>query len=267
VGKKLLIFSILLAIVLLIAGFFYIKHKNEQKKLVERGKVLSANVKNPPDYLVVFAGDSMTEYLGNFDELRVYMSDYYPGKTFDFLNYGFGSTSILSLEDRLINHTQHGRDFKPILDIPFDMIIIESFGHNPLSQYPLNEGLKIQNETLDKVIALIKDKKPGAKIVFMATLAPNRKLYGGHLLDLSSENRAKWADERTSYIKNHIEYAKSHNIPLINVFEKSLDVNGDGNLDYIEDKNYIHPSPKGIFFISRQIADFIHDNNLLPAKN
>lgn len=248
---------------LLIAGLFLFKQKADHKKFVEKGRLLSETASSTPDYLIVLAGDSMTEYLGNFDELRVFMSEYYPGESFDFLNYGFGSTNILSLPERLISHTFHGRDFKPILDIPFDIIIIESFGHNPLSDYPLEEGLKKQTETLDQVIKLIKSKNPNAKIIFLATLSPNKKVYAGHLVDLSSEQRALWASERVAYIKNHIEYANSHKIPLINVFEKSLDLAGDGNLKYIEDHTYIHPSPNGIIFISKQIADFIHENNLL----
>lgn len=266
-GKKVLILLVLGLLTALVAGFYYYQHKNNLKNLSERGKVLSSQVKYPPDYLVILVGDSMTEYLGNSDELRVYMSDYYPGKTFDFYNYGFGSTNILSLPDRLTGWTKHGRDYQPILDIDFDLIIIESFGHNPLSDYPLEEGLKVQTETLDKVVELISSKRPNSKIVFLATLSPNKKVYGGHLVDLSPEDRVRWANERIAYIKNHIKYAKDRSIPLINIFEKSLDVTGDGNLKYIEDKTYIHPSPSGIIFISQQIADFIHDQNLLPPKN
>ena len=262
--KKGLVLLTIFILISILLGIFYLKQKSDRRAFVEKGKELSSQVKYPPDFLVVLAGDSMTEYLGNSDELRVFMSEYYPGKTFDFLNYGFGSTNILSLPDRLTGWTEHGRPFKPILDIPFNMIIIESFGHNPLSEFPLEEGLKKQNETLDKVIELIKSKKPDAEIVFLATLSPNKKVYAGHLVDLSPEERVKWADERVAYIKNHIEYANSRSIPLINVYEKSLDVDGNGNLKYIEDKNYIHPSPTGIIFISREIADFIYENKLLP---
>ena len=262
-GKKVLILLFVVILATLAAGFFYIQHKNSQKELAERGKVLSSQVKNPPDYLVILVGDSMTEYLGNSAELRVFMNDYYPDNSFDFYNYGFGSTNILSLPDRLTGWTKHGRDYQPILDIDFDLIIIESFGHNPLSDYPLNAGLQKQTETLDKVVEMIRTKRPSVKIVFLATISPNKKLYAGHLVDLSSEDRARWAEERIAYIKNHIKYANDHNIPLINVFEKSLDLSGDGNLKYIEDQNYIHPSPNGIIFISQQIADFIYNNNLL----
>ena len=69
--------------------------------------------------------------------------------------------------------------------------------------------------------------------------------------------------ERIAYIKNHIQFAKENNIPVINVFEASLMENKDGNPDYINTQDFIHPSPKGIIFISKQIADFLYLNNIL----
>lgn len=262
--KKGLIFLLVLILISIAAGLFYLKHKSDRQAFVEKGKELSSQVKNPPDYLIILVGDSMTEYMGNSDELRVFLNEYYPDKSLDIYNYGFGSTNILSLPDRLTNWTEHGREFQPILDIDFDLIIIESFGHNPLSEYSLDDGLKKQTEILDKVVELIKNDKPEANIVFLATISPNKKVYAARLVDLSPEARAAWVDERIAYIKNYIEYAKSHNIPLINVFEKSKGFDGDGNLKYINDHDYIHPSPEGIIFISREIADYIYENNLLP---
>lgn len=219
-------------------------------------------VKYPQDFTIVLVGDSMTEYLGNSDELRNYLKEYYPGKTFEVLNYGFGSTNVLSLPARLLEKTFHGREFRPITEIDFDLIIIESFGHNPLSEFPLQEGLKKQEETLEKSIQIIKQENPQAKIIFLATLGPNKKVYAYRSVDLTDEKRAEWANERIAYIKNHIEFAKSHNIPVINVFEKALDKDGDTNRDYISDKDYIHPSPTGVIFISHQIADFIFQNSI-----
>ncbi len=94
------------------------------------------------DYTIVMIGDSMTERLGNFDELKASLKIYYPYINFLILNYGFGSTNILSVPDRLEKETNHGRIFQPILNIDANIIIIESFGHNPLSDLPLEEGLK-----------------------------------------------------------------------------------------------------------------------------
>ncbi len=220
-------------------------------------------VKYPQDVTIVLVGDSMTEYLGNSDELRAYLKDYYPNKTFEVLNYGFGSTNILSLQERLEQKTFHGREFRPILDIAFDIVLIESFGHNPLSDYSLEEGLKKQTEALEKAVSLIRLENPDSKIIFVATFGPNKKVYAYRSVDLSPEKRADWTNERISYIKNHIEFAQKNNIPVINIFEKALDENGDTNREYISDTDYIHPSPKGIIFISHQIADFIYENKIL----
>ena len=204
----------------------------------------------------------MTEYLGNFDELRGYLKSYYPDKKFLLLNYGFSSTNILSLNQRIETESSHsGRVFQPINDIPFDLILIESFGHNPLSEYSLQEGLKLQKESLDKIIASVAQKHPKSSIIFIATIAPNKDRYAEGVVNLTTEKRQEWAAERVAYIKNHIQYAKSHHIPLINIYEKSLDKDGTGNIDYINSKDFIHPSPTGVYFISEEIAKFLYSNN------
>lgn len=211
-----------------------------------------------PAPTLVFVGDSMTEYLGNFDELRNYLKKYFPDRKFLLLNYGFSSTSILSVQDRLDRDSSHsGRGFQAINDIPFDLIFIESFGNNPLSQYSLEEGLKLQDSALDKIIETILKKHPRKSIVFIATIAPHKDRYAEGVVNLTTDKRKEWAAERASYIKNHIEYAKNHQIPLINIYEKSLDPNGGGNIDYINTNDFIHPSPTGIYFISGEIAKFL----------
>lgn len=138
------------------------------------------------------------------------------------------------------------------------MIIIESFGHNPLSDKPLEEGLRLQKESLDKIVATISQKHPRSSIIFMATIAPNIERYAEGVVNLTDAKRREWANERIAYIKNHVEYAASHNIPLINIFEKSLDEKGSGNIDYINTNDFIHPSPTGVFFISEEIAKFLY---------
>lgn len=209
-------------------------------------------------------GDSMTETLGNSDELKKFLSDYYTGKSFEVLNYGFGATNILSVMDRITKETEHGRKFRPIEDIDYNLILIESFSENPLSQYTLEEGLKRQTEELDKIVNTLKKTNPKGKIVFIATISPNKVIFAQNQVELSPEKRIEWVNERIAYMKNHIAYAKSHNIPLINIFEKSLMENGDGNPDYISTDDYIHPSPTGIVFISKVIADFIYKEKIFP---
>lgn len=258
--RKLVI--VLVLIFTLTLGLIYFLSQYTNPKIDRSQAVLSAA--SPPDKTLVFVGDSMTAYLGNFDELRSELKKYYPDKNLLLLNYGFGSTNILSVEDRIEKEsTYSGRIFKPINQINFDLIFIESFGHNPLSEYPLQEGLKKQTESLDRIVKNLKKGRPNAKIIFIATIAPNRNRYAEGAVVLSPEERIKWVKEREEYIKNHIEYAKSRNIPLINIYQKSLDPSGTGNINYINTRDFIHPSPKGVYFISEEIAKFIRDNKLL----
>ena len=215
-------------------------------------------------YTLIFLGDSMTEALGqNFDFLRLNLAKYYPQKVFGLFNYGFGSTNILSIQDRLDNSTTYqGKDFPAILDRYFDIILIESSGTNPLSQFPLAEGLQKQSTALDIMVAKIADTHPGSLIIFMATIAPSQ-LYGKGVVDLSPQVRIQWANERRAYIENHISYAKRHNIPLINIYEKTLDKNGVTLTKYINTSNYIHPSASGVTLISQMIADYLSQNKIL----
>lgn len=238
--------------------------KNPEKRAEKETPVtvkegIRTKVKYPEDFTIVLVGDSMTERLGNSDELRANLKKYYPDKSFEILNYGFGSTNILSVEKRLTEKTFYQREFRPILDIAFDLIILESFGNNPLSELPLEQGLKKQTDTLDRIVELIKKENPRSKIVFLATIAPNKFQFGKGILELSDQDRIRWVAERVAYTKNHIKYAQNKNIPLINVYEKSLTEDGDGQELYLSRDDFIHPSPNGVLFISEQIADYLHE--------
>lgn len=259
--------AFLLSIFAVISGLIYLKsHYYFEKKIVNQIKNSPrAEVKNF-DYKIILVGDSMTEYLGNLEELGYFLNRYYPNKKFLLLNYGYSSTNLLSLPDRIEKDSTHsGRIFQAINDIDFDLILIESFGHNPLSEYPLEKGLTLQKQILDKVISEITQKHPKSSIVFIATISPNFENYAENSVDLSPAVRVKWVLERTSYIKNHILYAQNHNIPLIDIYQKSQNPFGNGRMIYIH-KDDIHPSVIGAYFIVDTIAQFIYTHHLLPRR-
>ena len=77
------------------------------------------------------------------------------------------------------------------------------------------------------------------------------------MVELSPQERNSWANERRAYIENHINFAKTHHIPLINVYEKSLDPQGSALLKYLNPDDYIHPSRQGIELISQEIANYL----------
>ncbi len=206
----------------------------------------------------------MTETLGSGESITYVLKKYYPKKEIHILNYGIGSTSILTLPKRLREASSRGNELLPaILSKDFDVILIESFGNNPLSNFSLNEGLKKQSETLEQSIKLIREQKPKAVIIFVATIAPNKQRYGEGVVTLGPKEREQWANERISYIKNHMDFAKAHNIPLIDIFDKSL-VNGDGNIDFVNNVDFIHPSDTGLTFIGKEIGEFIFSQRILP---
>ena len=197
----------------------------------------------------------MTQTLGAGETIQPMLRKYYPKKELHILNYGIGSTSIFTLPDMLTKGVIRGSEtLMPILSKDFDVILIESFGNNPIPQ-----GLEKNNEILDQSIKLIKEKKPNAKIVFVATIAPNRDRYAENIVNLTTEERRKWADERISFIKNHIKYARDHKIPLIDLYNKSL----ENYADYINTSDFIHPSNAGLIFMGEEIANYLVSRRIL----
>lgn len=226
---------------------------------------LPTQTKNSPSYTIALVGDSMTESLGTADILRGDLINYYPDKNFGILNFGIGSTSILSVPDRLTKESKRGAEtLPPVLKTRPDIILLESFGNNPLSEYSLGEGLKKQTKILDQIVKLVQNSDPKPVLIFVATIAPSKEKYAQGVVDLSSEQREKWAKERIAYMKNHIDYALSHKIPVVNIYQKSLTLAGDGNTEFLNASDFIHPSSEGINFISQQIADAIYNKEIIP---
>lgn len=278
--KKVLVLSVIFIASILLVSLYVLKTKNTE---YFKNDLFPSLTPTPPqnigiqanptpkesEYTIFLVGDSMTHALGPHGaELNQYLNKLYKntGKGILIDNYAVGGTNVLDLKEQMTSHaTYWDSAFSPLMSRQFDLIIIESFGYNPLSQFSLSEGLQRQNQALFEAIRDLRTSHPDAKIVFLATIAPNKEKYAEKTEPgLTTQERKLQAEERIAYIKNHIEYARKNNIPLINVFEKSLDKNGDGNLQYINPDDYIHPSAEGVIFISKEIASFIYENGLLP---
>ncbi len=228
-------------------------------------------IEQKPVYTIATIGDSMTAALGpHGGGLSDYMNSLYKKSAQDpqriiIDNYA-KSSNILAVNDELTQKiTIDPYTFGPLLSQNYDLILVESYGYNPLSQFGIQDGLKQQNLALDALMKTLITTHPHSTIVFVATIAPNLKNYAKQTQpNYSAEDRAKGAEERMSYIKNHIQYAINHNIPLINIYQKSLTKNEDGNMMYINPTDDIHPSFAGVDFIGHEIGNFIHDNKILP---
>ena len=226
-------------------------------------KIPSIPVKR--SYLTVLVGDSMTHLLGeNAPRLREYLIERYPAHEFVNYNYGYGSTNILSLPGRLNDQTEYlGATHPAILSQDFDLILIESFGHNPLSAFTLEEGLKKQEEILDQAVRAIIKARPNSVIAFLTPIAPSREHYAKGVATLTREQREIWVDERVAYIKNHVKFVRDRGIPVIDVYSASLDKEGRADLGYIA-KDFIHPSQAGVDLTTKTIAEFIFENKIFP---
>lgn len=273
------LFFILLAVLIIVgilSSAYYLKLRITSQKPV----IIPAKVETPKNlfpyqrplipvkraYITFLVGDSIVGALGgSANELRLALIANYPNHEFVNYNYGFGSTNILTVPDRLDKQTTYlGATFPPIINEGFDLIIFESFAYNPLSEYPLAEGLKKQEAILDMSIKEVITKHPNSVVAIMVPIAPSEEFFAKGVLNLTPEVRKQWVEERVAYIKNAIEFAKKNNIPLINVYEKSLTVEGKADLKYINPSDYIHPSVAGVSLISKTIADFILQNHIFP---
>ena len=222
-------------------------------------------------YIVFMIGDSMTHALGpRGGTMNQFINELYKGDNIfiSIDNYARGSSNILDVDEQLNKQTTYwDSTFEPLLSRDFDLILVESFGYNPLSKFGLEEGIKRQNQALTDLMTTLVSTHPNSAVVFVATIAPSKEKYALNILkDIPAEDRSKQAEERMTYIKNHISYAQSHNIPFINIFEKSLNEQGDGDLKYINPDDYIHPSYEGVDFIGHEIANFIYTNQILPRR-
>jgi hypothetical protein len=217
-------------------------------------------------YRIMLVGDSIIDSLGlNAQTLRQHLINYYPDNEFVNYNYGFGATSIETLQERLTKETEYnGQKYPSILSQDFDLIIIESFAYNPLSQEQENVGVEKHIKILDQSIREIIKSKPVSVVAIMTPIAPSKTHFAKGVYDLSVQERKQWAEERIMYIEGVIKYANDNQIPLIDVYQKSLNSENGGDLRYINPDDYIHPSAEGIDLISRIIAEYIFINKIFP---
>jgi hypothetical protein len=269
--KYLILFSVLLLIIGSVVLFLFFNREKPNNPIVEVKNVNPFPYQKPTipkkrSYITFLVGDSMLGSLGkSANKLRLDLISLYPDNEFVNYNYGFGSTNILSVPERLRSETSFNNEkFPPILKEQFDLIIFDSFAYNPLSELPLEEGLKKQTEILDLSIKTIIREHSNSVVAIIIPIAPSEEYFAKGVYDLAPEVRKQWVEERLAYIQNAITYAEQNQIPLINVYQKSLNSEGQADLKYINPTDYIHPSEEGVDLISQTIAQFIFENQIFP---
>lgn len=273
-------------ILLVLGTIFFISSNRPTEKAAEKERIIPTITPSPTPFMfttytppkierkevykIAMIGDSMTAALGpHGGGMSEYLESIYKesGSTNQRIiidNYAV-SSSILAVDNQITKEFSINEyKFGPLIEQDYDVILIESFGYNPLSEFGMEEGLLKQTLSLDNLMERLIRERPNAVIIFVATIAPSLKSYGQSTQPNSTvEDRRKRAEERVAYIKNHIHYANTHGIPLINIYEKSLNSEGDGDTKYINADDDIHPSAEGVVFIGKEIGKYISENQIL----
>lgn len=214
-------------------------------------------------YTVALLGDSMTDTLGrDLPHLKNLLQNEYPQVNFALLNYGFGATDMLSGLLRLTSSTTYlGVYYPPLLSYQPDVIVVESFAYNHWGGE--KSDLDHQWITIAKIIDTIKEKSPESKIILASSIAPDYKTFGDGALNWPENLKWDAALITKAYLQNMVNFATSEKYPLADAYHPSLDPEGNGQQQYINQGDHLHPSEEGKLLYSQKIVEAIRNNNLL----
>lgn len=198
-------------------------------------------------YKIAVIGDSMVETMGeNLDYLDKAFKEKYPRIKFQLYNYGVGSENVISAYQRL--------DSLLIKEDPFDIIIVGTWGYNPVVPFDQN----IYSVNFEKIIKRL--SKTNAKIYVLAEIAPLKVGFG------QGSGGVNWPEEIyyphveniLNQIHSAIYIAQKNNVPLIDAYSPSKKPSSlYGQENYVNSHDGIHPSILGHQFMAEKIVSVI----------
>ena len=214
---------------------------------------------------IAVLGDSMIDTLGpNIFALQKAISRYYPTKKFKVLNYGAAATTIEYGLTRLTNSYQYlGKTIPSLVSQSPDIVVIESFAYNNFGN--TQDGFNKHANSISSIINTIHDQLPKAKVLLASTIAPNSLTFANGAPDVqfSALEKIEKATTIKTYLQNFLDYAKNHHIPFADAYHPSL-IQNEGNRQFINSKDNIHPSAYGGQFFCDTVAKALFDNHLIP---
>lgn len=207
-------------------------------------------------YKIAIIGDSMIDTMGEVLEyLEHSLKKKYPDINFALYNYGQGSVNVAEGLDRFGKEFSYSsRSFLAVNLLQPDIMIIGSYAYNPFTPHDRDRHWI----TLTKLVE--EAERTSAKVYMLAEIAPLRYDFG------KGPNGVNW-DRDTVYkhsgyiieqLENAVALSKILNVPLINVYGKSL-VPGkkEGKREYVNYSDGIHPSVEGHQLTADTIAETI----------
>lgn len=210
---------------------------------------------------VVTTGDSMT---ASFKEgapiLANALNAKWPEKEFEVINQGVGGTRVGYGLWRLKNeYDVKGKKHPPLISLDPDIVIIESFAYNNATDGVNTEGLNHFKDMHRQIIKTLQEET-NATIIFVATFAPDLDNFLKSIpafYNTPISIRRRMAKERMDYLEEAIKLANELNLPLANVYKRSLDNEKKGipletNINHID---WIHPSECGMKLVAQEIIN------------
>lgn len=203
---------------------------------------------------IAFLGDSMVDTMGpGMPYIEKELKKDYPGFQFTLLNYGAGGTNIEYGIQRLSNDYQYlGKTIPALVKTNPDIVVVESFAYNPWS----GDQSDLDRHWLDMAkIADILKSQTKSKIMFLATIAPNKSNFGAGPNGVNWDKNTSYQHAQTieKYLDNTIRFASSQGYQFVDAYHPSQS-NNDGIREYINASDGIHPSVSGCQLIARLIS-------------
>lgn len=206
------------------------------------------------EYKIAVFGDSMVDTMGDdLPYLKDALKKKYPNTTFKLYNYGKGGETV---DDGLARFkdpfSYSGRNYKSIIELNPDVIILGSFGYNPVVPYDRDHHWL----TLTKLVE--EAKETGADVYVLAENAPLRTDFGKGPkgVNWDSVSAYEHSGKIIQQIQNAISLSKNLNVLLIDVFDKTIVSNRtEGKKELVNTSDGIHPSKEGHEFIANEIVN------------
>ena len=219
---------------------------------------------------VLFLGCSLTDHYRGYnyvDRVNFWVNKYNPGK-FTFRNAGVGGDFCQRMLDRLQgeirgkNRAWRQEMYKDLFKEKFDMIFI-FLGQNDTRSFRKSQFKEqttppnIQKKCLNMILAILKERCPGAKIVMISPSPSYIDVMLKHAKrDPHNPNTVLYGQDEfvNLYDKVNREFCKANSIPYVDVLTAMRAMPSRKDL-YVEDG--IHLAPLGGRVIADEIIKFL----------
>lgn len=208
------------------------------------------------EYTIAIIGDSMVDTMGEkLEYLEHALAKKYPATKFKLFNYGVGSQNVEQGMERFNKPLAYkNRNYPSLPELKPDILIVASFGYNPLSPFDRDAHWL-------KLAEMIQAGRRISKQVYvLAEIAPLSHDFGKgpHGVNWDQKSREEQAEKINEQLQNAIGLARSLNAPFIDTYHPSIiDGRQEGDKKYVNPDDGIHPSVEGHEFMADKIAETI----------